>query len=156
MVGYGGLLTCIFKKFGVPLDGLLFLMSANNKIGAKCLKNLHLNLNEKGILEDIVEVEEVSSDEEREEKDEKDKEKEEEEIKDQETVPSANTERAEEVQEQGEAMSEGEASREGDGEELVEHDFDESSSDEEVLMPLKKEPVLTPRKSSRLASKRPI
>ena len=35
-VGYGGLLTWIFKKFGVPLDGLHFPMSPNNKIGAKC------------------------------------------------------------------------------------------------------------------------
>ena len=46
---------CIFKKFGVPLEGLEFPMSANNKIGAKCLNNLHLTLNENGILEDVEE-----------------------------------------------------------------------------------------------------
>ena len=47
LVGYGGLLTWIFRKFGVPLDGLQFPMSSNN-IGAKCLNNLHLKLNDKG------------------------------------------------------------------------------------------------------------
>ena len=31
MVGYGCLLTWILKKFGIPLDGLQFPMSANNK-----------------------------------------------------------------------------------------------------------------------------
>ena len=51
-VGCGGFLTWIFKKFGVPLDGLHFPMSSNNKIGAKCLNNLHLKLNDNGILED--------------------------------------------------------------------------------------------------------
>ena len=59
---------CIFKKFGVPLEGLEFPISANNKKGAKCLNNLHLTLNENGILEDVEEdVEYVSSDEEQEE-----------------------------------------------------------------------------------------
>jgi hypothetical protein len=67
MVGYGGLLTHVFKKFGVPLEGLEFPMSANNKIGAKCLNNLHLKLNENGILEDAIEdVKEVSSDDDKE------------------------------------------------------------------------------------------
>ena len=52
----------------MPLEGLEFPMSANNKIGAKCLNNLHLVLNEKGILEDAAnDVEYVSSDEEQEE-----------------------------------------------------------------------------------------
>jgi hypothetical protein len=107
MVGYGGLLTCVFKKFGVPLDGLQFPMSANNKIGAKCLNNLHLKLNEKGILEDFVdEVEEVSFDEEKGEKEreeggqeEKGEEREDEENKDREIVSSAHAEQAEEAQE---------------------------------------------------------
>ena len=76
MVGYGGLLTHIFKKFGVPLDGLECPMSANNKIGAKCLNNLHLKLNDKGILEDAIEeVEEVSSDDDKEGEDKKKEEK---------------------------------------------------------------------------------
>ena len=51
MIGYGGLLTWIFKKFGVPLEGLHFPVGSNNKIGAKCLTNLHLKLTDKGILE---------------------------------------------------------------------------------------------------------
>ena len=45
-----GLLTWIFKKFGVPLDGLHFPMSPNNKIGANCLNNSHLKLNDVGLL----------------------------------------------------------------------------------------------------------
>ena len=49
MVGYGGLLSWVFTKFGVPLVGLNFPMGPNNKIGAKCLTNLHLKLNENGI-----------------------------------------------------------------------------------------------------------
>ena len=49
-VGYGGLLTWIFKKFRVPLDGLQFPMGPNMKIGAKCLHNLHLQLNDEGLL----------------------------------------------------------------------------------------------------------
>ena len=51
MVGYGGLLTSIFRKFGVPLDVLHFPMSENTKIGAKYLTNLHLKLNLNGTLE---------------------------------------------------------------------------------------------------------
>ena len=39
-------------KFGVPLDGLHFLVCPNNKIAANCLNNFHLKLNENGILED--------------------------------------------------------------------------------------------------------
>ena len=66
VVGYGELLTWIFKKFGVPLDGLHFPMSPNNKIGAKCLNNLHLKLNDNGILEDANEQANVNSDKEEE------------------------------------------------------------------------------------------
>ena len=101
MVGYEGLMTWIFRKFGVPLDGLQFPMGPNNKIGAKCLNNLHLKLNDKGILEDAIEeVEDVESEdekdeEEREEKEEKQKEEKDQENKDQEPVPSATTEKAE-------------------------------------------------------------
>jgi hypothetical protein len=51
----------------------------------------------------------------------------------------------------GEALSEGEALGEGEGEELKEQHSDESSDDEEVVMPVKKEPVLTPWKSSRVS-----
>ena len=51
LVGYGGLLTWTFRKFGVPLDGLQFPMSPNNKIGTNCLNNLHIKLNDNGILE---------------------------------------------------------------------------------------------------------
>ncbi|XP_057543228.1 uncharacterized protein LOC130821457 [Amaranthus tricolor] len=69
MVGYGGLLTWFFRKFGVPLEGLQFPMSSNNKIGAKCLTNLHLKISEKGILEEasIEDVEDENSDEEKDE-----------------------------------------------------------------------------------------
>ena len=86
LVGYGELLTSIFRKFGVPLDGLQFPMSPNNKIGAKCLNNLHPKLNDNGILEDAnEEVEIVDS--------EKDKEEQKNEHKDQETLPPATTEK---------------------------------------------------------------
>ena len=53
-------------------------------------------------------------------------------------------------------MSEGESSKEKEGDEL--DDDDDSSSDEEVRMPIKKKPVVTPSKTSRLASKgkRPV
>ena len=68
MVGYEGLLTWTFKKFGVPLDSLQFPMSPNNKIGVKCLNNLHLRVSEKGIMEEIIneDVKEVNSEEEKE------------------------------------------------------------------------------------------
>ena len=62
MVGYGGLLSWVFRKFGVPLEGLNFPMGPNNTIGAKCLNNLHLKLNENGILEDVTEQIDVHSD----------------------------------------------------------------------------------------------
>ena len=88
LVGYGGLLTWILRKFGVnPLDGLQFPMSPNNKIGARCLTNLHLKLNDNGILEDAnEEVEIVDS--------EKDEEEQKNENKDQEIVPLTTTEKA--------------------------------------------------------------
>ena len=75
MGGYGGLLTWIFKKFRVPLDSLQFPMSANNKIGVKCLTNLHLKVSDKGILEEISneDVEEENSDEDKDEGEEKQK-----------------------------------------------------------------------------------
>ena len=78
MVGYGGLLTWIFKKFGVSLEGLQFPMSANNKIGVKCLINLYLKVSAKGMLEDSSneDVEEENFDEEKNEGEEKEKEKE--------------------------------------------------------------------------------
>ena len=45
-------------------------MSANNKIGVRCLTSLHLKLSDKGILEEatIEDVENEDSDEEKEEK----------------------------------------------------------------------------------------
>ena len=51
MVIYGGLLTWIFRKFGVPVDGLHFRMSVNDKIWAKCLTNLLLKSTSNGTLE---------------------------------------------------------------------------------------------------------
>ena len=62
MVGYGGLLSWVFRKFGVPLEGLNFPMGPNNKIGAKYFNNLHLKLNENGILENVTEQIDVHSD----------------------------------------------------------------------------------------------
>ena len=102
VVGYGGLLTWIFRKFGVPLEGLEFPMGPNMKIGAKCLQNLHLKLNEEGVLiheseevvdvesdEEVIEEEEVLREEEIEEKEgEKVEEKEKEREKEQEPVPT--------------------------------------------------------------------
>jgi hypothetical protein len=69
----------------------------------------------------------------------------------QETVPTATTE-AETEKEQGEAASEGEHAEEGENAELEEVEF--SSEDNEMNVPNKEQPVLTPRKSSRLESKR--
>ena len=48
-------------------------MSANNKIGVKCLNTLHLRVSEKGILEEISneDVEEEKSDEEKDKGEEK-------------------------------------------------------------------------------------
>ena len=157
LVGYGGMLTWIFKKFGVPLDGLIFSMSPNNKVGAKCLNNLHLKLNDNGVLEDANEqVDIVDSDKEEEaqknEEGREEKEEEELEKKDQDPVPSTTTERAEACfpGEQGEATSKGEAEEQGED---VEDDYDDNDdSDEEVQFPVQKKPV-TPRKSRSLASK---
>ena len=92
-----------------------------------------------------------------EEKEEKEKEEQDQENKDQEHVPSATTEKAEACfqGEQGETVSKGEAQEKGeDLEDDNDDDYDSDSSDEELGMPVKKQPVLTPRKSSRLASKR--
>ena len=171
MVGYGGLLTCIFKKFGVPLDRLEFPMSANNKISERCLTNLHLQLNEKGILEHAIDEVDVSSDDEEEEKTEKEKEEgegekekeeevgKEEEEGEQDTVPSATPKEAEVNEEEVQAPFEGETVSKGEqieGEEVELEDELPSSEDEDLNVPLKKikkPSVLTPRKSRRLASK---
>ncbi|XP_057528336.1 uncharacterized protein LOC130807204 [Amaranthus tricolor] len=110
-VGYGGLLTWMFKKFGVPLDGLQFPMGPNMKIGAKCLHNLHLKLNDEEIL--VHAVEEVNDVESEEEKVEEVKEQLVEEEKDQESVPTATTETAE-TREKGEAASKRESKEKGD------------------------------------------
>ena len=142
-------------------------MSSNNKIGAKCLTNLHLKLSDKWILEaastsDKEEEGTVGGDQEKEEGKEKEKEDQKEDKENQETVPTIVHKEAEggslgaqeEVQEQRqqeEALSEGEASQEEEGEEL--NDDDDTSSDKELRMPMKKKLVVTPRKSSRLASK---
>ncbi|XP_057526436.1 uncharacterized protein LOC130805673 [Amaranthus tricolor] len=147
----------IFRKFGVPLDGLHFPMSPNNKIGAKCLNNFHLKLNDNGVLEDANEqVDIVDSDKEQKaqknEEGREEKEEEELEKKDQEPVPSATTERVEacSLGEQGEALSKGEAEEQGEDVEDENDDIDDS--DEEIQLPVQKKPV-TPRKSRRLASK---
>ena len=127
------------------MDTLQFPMSPNNKIGAKCLNNLHLRVSEKGILEEIIneDVEEVNSVEakekqqnEREEKgDEKEKEKE-----DQQPFPTATNDEAEvgSKGEQEDAGSERENSKEEEGKEPD----DDTFSDEEVRMPTKKETVV--------------
>lgn len=152
MVGYGGLLTCIFKKFEVPLDGLEFPMSANNKISERCLTNLHLQLNEKGILEHAIEEVAVSSDDEEEEKTEKEegegeKEQEEEVRKEkeegeQDTVPSATPNEAEVNEEGVQAPFEGEDGSKGElfeGKGNVElEDALSVSEDEDLHVPLKK------------------
>ena len=122
-------------------------MSSNNKIGAKCLNNLHLKLNDNGILENAnEEVEVVES-----EKDEE-KKKNENENEVQETVPNTTDKEGEagSQREQGEAVRE----EETEGEALDKDEVDaDNDSDEEVQMPIKNKPVITPRKSPRLASK---
>ena len=130
-------------------------MSPNNKIGAKCLTNLHLKVSDKEILEEatIEDVENEDFDEEKEEKDKEEKDQKDEK-EDQKPVPTATHKEAEIFyqREQGEAVSKGEASKEEEGEAL-DNDVDDASSDEEVQMPVQKKPIVTPRKSGRLASK---
>ena len=156
MVGYGALLTWIFKQFGVPLDTLQFPMSPNNKIGAKCLNNLHLRVSEKKILEDAT-VEDVENEDSNQEKEEKEKVEEDQkaEKEDTEPVPTTTHKEAEigSQREQGEAVSEGETSKEDDGEALENDDSDDDSSDEEVRISVQKKPIVALRKSCRLASK---
>ena len=65
-------------------------MSSNNKIGAKCLNNLHLKLNYKRILEDTIEVMNIDSEN---EKDEEEKEEKEEKEKDEEDQKAENKDR---------------------------------------------------------------
>ena len=83
VIGYGGLLTWTFRKLGVPLEGQNFPMGPNNMIGAKCLSNLHLKLNENRILENVAEQINVHSDDKEEQEEERSKKEE------QEPVPSA-------------------------------------------------------------------
>lgn len=102
MIDYGGLLTWIFEKCGVPLEGLHFPLSSNNKIGVECLTNLHLKLTDKITLEaasigDKTDyVEEESSIEGEKEKDGRKEEK-----RDQELVPT-------DIHEEEEVVSKGE------------------------------------------------
>ena len=140
-VGYGGLMTWIFKKFGVPLDGLQFPMGPNMKIGAKCLHNLHLKLNDEGILLHAVEEavyiksEEEKVEEPREQLIEEDKEVKEE--KEQEPVPTATTETTE-TWEQGEAASKGESEDKGEAMEDDDyHILGSDSSDEEIVIAMR-------------------
>ncbi|XP_057540621.1 uncharacterized protein LOC130818467 [Amaranthus tricolor] len=160
-LGYGGLLSWIFRKFGVPLEGLNFPMGPNNKIGAKCLNNLHLKLYENGILENVTEQIDDHFDKEEEinKADEENKEQEEEVIEkeEQEPVPSTN-EKAEgcSEREHEEVPSKGETVKE---DEAVEKDKEENDvRNEEVSVPVEKQPSSTPRKSRRLTSKgkRPV
>ena len=131
VVGYGGLLTWIFRKFGVLIDGLHFPMGPNNKMGAKCLNNLHLKLNDNGILENALEKVNDNSDKEEEtqkdEEEQKQKEEEVQEKEDQKHVPSA-TERAEasSPREQGEEGTEGEAVREDEEAEEANNENDDN------------------------------
>ena len=128
MLGYGGLLTWIFMKLGVPLDGPNYPMGPNNKVGVKCLNNLHLRLNENGTLENIFEQSEGTNEEENEEK------VEEEEVnkEEQEPVPSA-TEKAEghSEEKQEENSCKGEVEKEP-VEDAVE---EEEEKDEESSLP---------------------
>ena len=137
MIGYGGLLSWIFEKFGVPLLGLNFPMGPNNKISAKCLSNLHLKLNENEILENVAEQINVYSDnkedtnkaeEEIEEQEEEGSEKEE-----HEPVPSA-TGKAEgsSDREQEEVTSKGEVVKEA----VEKEKEDIGVSKEEVSVPI--------------------
>ena len=116
------------------MDSLQFPRSSNNKIGAKCLNNLHLKLSDKGILEEatIKNMENEASDEEKEEK-EKAEEDQKAEKEDKEPVPTATHNEAEidSQREHGEAISEGEASKEEEESEALDND-DDDSSDEEV------------------------
>ena len=156
MAGYGGLLSWIFRKFGVPLKGLNFPMGPNNKIGAKCFNNLHLKLNENGILENVTEqIDDHFEKEEETNKAAEEKKEQEEEMfdkEDQEPALSA-TEKAEgwserkqeEVPNKGEDVKEDEAVKKNKEENDV--------SNEKVSVPDKKQPSSTPKKSRMLASK---
>ena len=151
-VGYGGLMTWIFKKFGVPLDGLQFPMGPNMKIGAKCLHNLHLKLNDEGIL--VHAMEEVVDVDSEEEQVEEVWEKLVKEEKVQEPVPTATTETAE-TWEQGEATSKGESEEKEEAlEDEDHHILGSDSNDEEIVIAMRKKADLIQRKSRRLASKR--
>ena len=120
--------------------------------------NFHLKLNDNGILENASEQVNVDSDKEEEAlKDEDEKEEKKEELmekEDQEPVPSA-TDKAEacSTREQGEEGSKGEAEESEAVEKDNEDNADNDDSDEEVLLPVQKHPIATPRKSRTLASK---
>ena len=144
VLGYGGLLTWIFKKLGVPLDGPNYPMGPNNKVGVKCLKNLRLRLTENGTLENIFEQSEDTNEEEEVEENVEEEEVNKEEQE--EPVPSA-TEKAEghsEEEEQEENSCKGEVEKE-----LVKVAVEEEEKKNEKGS----SPGLTPRKSRRLASK---
>ena len=122
------------------------------------MNNLHLKLNDNWILEDtneLVDVVDSDKEEEAQKNEEGREEKEEEELEKeyQEPVPSATAERAEACspREQGEEASKGEAEEQGEDVEDVNDDNDDS--DEEVQLSVQKQPIITPRKSRRLASK---
>ena len=159
VIGYGGLLTWIFRKLGVPLEGQNFPMSPNNMIGAKCLSNLHLKLNENGTLENVTEQINVQSDNKVEtnkvEEEMEEQEKEGSEEEEQELVPSA-IEKAEGCsdREHVEVTSKGEVVKEA----VEKEKEDIGVSKEVVSMPIMKQSGSTPRKSRRLAAKgkRPI
>ncbi|XP_057523772.1 uncharacterized protein LOC130803605 [Amaranthus tricolor] len=151
-VGYGGLMRRIFKKFDVPVDGLQFPMGRNTKIGAKCLHNLYLKLNDEGIL--VHEMEEVVDIDLEEEKDEELKEKLVKEEKEQQSVPTATTKTAE-TREQGEVASKGESEEKEEAlEDEDHHILGSDSNDEEIVIAMRKKADLIQRKSRRLASKR--
>ena len=126
-------------------------MGPNTKIGAKCLHNLHLKLNDEGILiHDMDEVVDVDSEE---EKVEEVREKLVKEEKEQELVP---TETAD-TWEQGEAASKGESEDKGEALENDDYNIQGSdSSDEQVVIAIRRKLNLIQRKSRRLASKRKV
>ena len=127
-------------------------MSANNKIGVKCLNNLHLRVLEKGMLEEISneDVEEEKSDEDKDTGEEKNRIKEKKKRISRLFPLSQMMTEIVSQEEQEESKSKGETSNEEEGEDPDDH----ISSDEEVRMPTKKEPLVKQRKSIRLGSKR--
>ena len=156
VVGYGGLLTWIFRKFEVPLDGLEFPMGPNMKIGARCLKNLHLKVTDEGVLiNELEEVVFVGSDDEEVEEEEVVEEEIEKEVKIK-KEKGIEKEKEKEEEKQGHVPNETENKGEQEEETKIEGEQGEAlgdSSDEEIVIAKLRKGKVTQRKSRRLASK---